>query len=98
MFTVTVFISQIIFLCGCSRGSQDPAERLTAYCIRQCVLETSDSEVCDTKCKCAVETLAGDVPGREFAELVNEIIKNGPHAEDYIHKFKIAFVSCPGLK
>jgi hypothetical protein len=35
-------------LSSCSPGW--PEERLNAYCIRECVINTSDPEICDTHC------------------------------------------------
>ena len=95
---VSVCIIPVLFFCGCSRDKKDPGERITAYCVRECVLETSDSETCDTKCKCAAKKLADGLSVKEFADLVNEILQKGPNADQYRHRFRIAFVSCPGIK
>jgi len=95
---VSVLILTTLIICGCSRDSKDPAERLTAYCIRECVIETSAAEICDTKCRCAVSKLAGDVSAKEFAELAKGISDDGSREKVYVQKFKTAFEDCPGIK
>ncbi len=61
------------FSCGQQGDSNDPKEKLTAYCIRECVLETADSELCDTECKCATQNLSGEYSKENFISLVQNI-------------------------
>lgn len=98
IFPVSLLILTILIICGCSRDSKGPAERLTAYCIRECVIETAAAEICDTKCRCAVKKLAGDVSAKELAVLVKEITENGSRENVYMQRFKTEFEDCPGIK
>lgn len=58
--------------CGTS-NNETPAEKLSAYCIRECVLETGDSSLCDTKCDCASKILSEKLSKDEFSKLVIDI-------------------------
>lgn len=97
LVSLTFFFASFLFL-SCTRDSGgDPGENLRSYCIRECVTETSDAEICDTKCKCAVEKLANDTGG-EFGDIAKQIVENGPQAGEYIQKFGDAYSQCLGIK
>ena len=93
---VLVFTFMLI-TCRGDRNSQTPGEKLDAYCVRECVLETGGSEVCDTICKCASNKLSAKLSRKEFAKLVSSITESGSGYEgesEYLHEFKNAFGLC----
>ena len=61
------------FSCSPQGDSNDPIEKLTGYCIRECVLETPDSQICDTECKCAAKKLSEEFSKEEFINLMQNI-------------------------
>ena len=86
LFFVLIFVS-------CS-SNQDPEQELTTYCIRECVVETSDSEICDTNCKCAASSLSGDLSKQEFMNLVENLNDTDRNDQDSSSKLKKAFKIC----
>ena len=82
------------FSCGQQGDSSDPKEKLTAYCIRECVLETADSEICDTKCKCAAQNLSEEYSKEDFMNLVQDITQDKTDNVDSIDKLKHSLKSC----
>jgi len=60
-------------------------------------METSDAEICNTKCECAVEKLANDAGG-EFGDIAKQIVEKGPQAGEYIQKFGAAYSHCLGIE
>lgn len=81
-----------------SCGKDNPEERLSAYCVRECVIETADPEICDTRCKCAVEKLSSGLTSQEFSHLAARIAsKDGADAED-LSRFNDAYQSCKPIK
>jgi len=96
---VTLCIISSLLLSGsCTRDSNDPGEELTAYCVRECVIETSDAEICDTRCKCAAEKLAYGISEQEFGKIAGALTGNDAPDEGYAVKFRTAFESCKGIK
>ena len=87
----------LILVCCTKDSGGGPGEKLRSYCIRECVLETSDAEICDTRCDCAVEKLSND-EGAKFGDIANQIVENGPQAGEYIQKFGAAYSQCLGIK
>ena len=82
------------FSCSSQGDSNDPIEKLTAYCIRQCVLSTAASELCDTKCKCAAKNLSDELSKEEFNNLVLDLSNaNNPNPEN-VEKLSKALDSC----
>jgi hypothetical protein len=82
------------FSCSPQGDSNDPFEKLTAYCIRECVIETSDSEICDTQCKCASEKLSNEYSKEEFVNLVQAITQNNTANLDSVQKLRNALDLC----
>lgn len=96
---VILFIISSLLLFGiCTRDSNDHGEDLIAYCVRECVIETSDAEICDTRCKCAVENLEGGTSEQEFRKIADRISKSDNPANEYVVKFKDAFDTCKSLE
>jgi hypothetical protein len=83
---------------GCSPGPDDPREDLTAYCVRECVIETSDSEICDTRCKCAVKYLEEGTSTQELRKIADGITKDDDSANEFIVQFRDAFKKCTGFE
>ncbi len=98
VFAASLCIFPVLLFGGCTRDSNDPGEELTAYCIRECVIETSDAEICDTRCKCAVENLERGTSEQEFRKIADGISKSDNPANEYVVKFKDAFDTCKGLE
>jgi hypothetical protein len=98
VLTVTICIFPVLLSWSCSRDRENTVESLNAYCVRECVIDTSDSQICDTRCKCAVEKLAGGMSGEEFLSLVDGITKNDAASNEYIEKFKNAFDGCKSIE
>lgn len=96
---LTLFFLVFLFpSCNSAVTGDDSEERLNGYCVRECVMETSDSEICDTRCKCAVEKLSSGVSEKELKEIVNEIrIKNDAGKKD-LAKLREAFQLCEPKK
>lgn len=89
--------ASILISCGSAGKSETPEEKLDAYCVRECVLETGDSEVCDTRCGCASKKLSDKLTPEEFAALVGSITEGGSRdseQKENLHKFKNAFGLC----
>lgn len=82
--------------CGQDGDLKNDEYKLTTYCIRQCVLDTSASEICDTKCRCATQKLSSGYSNEEFSNLV-QIITQAQADVDGIEKFKDALDSCKDL-
>jgi hypothetical protein len=98
VFAASLFIFPVLLLSGCTRDSNDPGEGLIAYCVRECVIETSDAEICDTRCKCAAEKLAYGISEQEFGKIAGTLTGNDAPDEGYAAKFRTAFESCKGIK
>ena len=77
-------------LSSCSPGG--PEERLTAYCIRECVIYTSDPDICDTRCDCAVDKLSAEMSRRDFLSMVNKITKNDNPAHEYAPQLRMSWI------
>ena len=80
MIVLVLFV--FAFSCGQQSDSNGPKEKLTAYCIRECVLETADSELCDTECKCAASSLSDEFSKEEFLNLVQNITETNTDNTD----------------
>ena len=98
VFAASLCILPVLLLSGCTRDSNDPGEELAAYCIRECVIETSDAEICDTRCKCAVENLERGTSEQEFRKIAGGISESDNPANEYVVKFKNAFDTCKSLE
>jgi len=83
-----------IFSCSPQSESTDLNEKLKAHCIRECVLETSDSEICDTECKCASNKLSREFSKEEFTNLVQNIAETKVNNTDSVEKLQNAVDSC----
>lgn len=84
----------LIVACNSPGDSGGPAEHLNAFCIRECVVETGDSEICDTRCKCAVEKLASALSVKELSELADGITRDRESGNEDIDKLRSAMESC----
>ena len=79
----------LILVSSCGKdNSENSIEELAAYCIRECVLETSDSEICDEKCKCAANKLSG-----ELSKYKNSV-ENISQDADLLQKLQRAVDEC----
>jgi len=86
-----------VFSCSQEGGSNDSKEKLTAHCIRECVLETGASEICDTECRCSVQKLLGENSEADFKDLVQNITQDKTDNDSSVNKFKNALNSCKDL-
>jgi len=91
---ISLVLCVFAFSCGQGGDSSDPKERLTAYCIRECVLETADSELCDTKCKCAAINLSEEYSKEDFMNLVRDITQDKTDNVDSVDKLTNSLKSC----
>lgn len=91
-----IFLISVLIMVSCSGGNSDsPGEALKAYCIRECVLETADAEICDTRCGCAVDKLAASTSAEGLREIERSVTQsNDPDRGDGGKLFKEAFESC----
>ncbi|MGB2692873.1 MAG: hypothetical protein WBB48_08585 [Thermodesulfobacteriota bacterium] len=87
---IVPIVCLMLVVISCSSGN-DPNQELTSYCIRECVIETSASEICDTECKCAAEKLSSEYSKEDFANLVQAITQD---QADSIKKLKNSLESC----
>lgn len=92
---LTLFFLIFLFAsCNSADNGGSPEERLNGYCVRQCVMETSDAEICDTRCKCAVEKLASGVSGQELKEIAGGISEENNGWKGDLQMLREAFQSC----
>ena len=91
-----IFLISVLILVSCSGGNSDPpGEALKAYCIRECVLETADAEICDTRCACAVDRLEASTSAEGLREIERVVTRsNNPDTGGGGESFKEAFESC----
>ena len=83
--------------CSGSNNSETPEARLNAHCIRECVLKTGASEICDTKCKCVSEILSEELSKDRFLNLVSSLTeRDSQDSEDAesVKEFKGALKRC----
>ncbi len=92
MIALVLFV--FAFSCGQQGDSSDPKEKLTAYCIRECVLETADSQLCDTECKCAASSLSDEFSKEEFLNLVQNITETNTDNADAVEKLSNTLEIC----
>ena len=91
MMVLSLFV--LVYSCGQDGDSSDDVENLVSYCIRECVLETGASEICDTRCKCATQKLSSGLSKAEFRDLARNITQD--QADDRaIRMFKDALNNC----
>lgn len=86
LFLVLCLLS---FTLSCT-SENDPKSELTSYCVRECVLETAASEICDTQCKCAVDKLYQEYSD-DFAKLEQGISRDD---KDSLQKLENSLESC----
>ena len=90
-----IFLMSVLILVSCGGDSDSPGEALKAYCIRDCVLETADAEICDTRCGCAVDKLAASTSAEGLREIERAVTQsNDPDPGGEGKLFKEAFESC----
>ncbi len=83
-----------VFSCSSQGDSESTIEKLAAYCIRECVIETADSEICDTECKCATHNLSSEYSKEDFANLVQAITQGKSEDLESLKKLKNSLISC----
>jgi len=83
-----------VFSCSSKGDSESSTEKLAAYCIRECVLETSDSQICDTECKCAASKLSGEFSKEKFISIVQNITETNGDNSDAVLKLSKALEIC----
>lgn len=94
-YALTMFFLLFLFAsCNSAVTSGNPEERLNAYCVRQCVIETSDAEICDSRCKCAVEKLSSEVSEQELKEIADVISTENDAWKEGLQKLREALQSC----
>ena len=93
-----LLIFPLLISFGCSSASDKPEDHLNAYCVRECVIETADSEICDTRCNCTVEKLSSGLTNQEFSDLAARITSNDAADAEDLSRFKDAFLSCKPIK
>ncbi len=89
-FCGVLLITLMLLAASCS-SNNDPKQDLASYCIRECVIETSASEICDTECKCATEKLSSKYSTADFVNLVQSITQDNA---DSIEKLKNSLKTC----
>jgi len=92
--SVSVFaVLGVLLVCSCS--SQDNSKNeLAAYCVRLCVEDTGDPEICDTQCRCAAENLSSKFTDEKFSEFVQNLTQNENEQNEYMEKLKNSLESC----
>jgi len=98
-FLILLVLGGLLIYTSCSSTdtNENSAEKLSAYCIRECVLETGDSEICDTRCGCASKYLSEKLSKGEFSKLVIDITKGDSQdleETDSEKQFKNAIKHC----
>ncbi|MEQ9618507.1 MAG: hypothetical protein RIG61_04975 [Deltaproteobacteria bacterium] len=92
---MTPFFLLLLFAsCNSAVNEDSPEEQLNSYCVRECVIETSDAEICDTRCRCAVEKLSSRVSERELKEIVKGITIQDDAGKEGLAKMRGAFQLC----
>lgn len=84
-----------VFSLHFSCSSQNtPQKDLADYCIRQCVLETGDSEICDTQCKCAAEKVSQQHSDKDLVTIVDALNQEDNNNSDIKDMLKRTLESC----
>ncbi len=81
----------LVFSCGSQDNSKN---ELSAYCIRLCVGDTGDPEICDTQCRCAAENLSSQYTNEDFTEFVQNLTQNENEHNEYTEKLRNSLQSC----
>lgn len=97
-FQILIVLAGLFIYTSCGINNQEtPEEKLDAYCVRECVLESGDSSLCDTRCVCASKLLSEKLSNDEFSKLVIDITEGdskGPEGTESIKEFKDAIKHC----
>ncbi len=93
-----MFVLLILLSFGYSKSSDDPKEHLNAYCVRECVIEAADSEICDTRCKCAVDKISSQLTSRKLSDFADRITSNDHVDAEDLSRFKDIFQSSNPIK
>lgn len=83
-----------VFSCSSQGDSENSIEKLTAYCVRECVVETGDPESCDTGCRCASEKLSSEYSNGDFAALVQAITQGKSESQESWQELANSLKSC----
>ena len=73
---------------------KNPNVDLVDYCIRQCVIDTSDAEICDDQCKCAADKLSSQYSEQDFSALVQNLTQNEAGDSGSMEKLKNSLEYC----
>ncbi|GJM16231.1 MAG: hypothetical protein DHS20C13_15580 [Thermodesulfobacteriota bacterium] len=84
----------LVLIVGSCSSNKDLKQDLTTYCVRDCVMETSDAELCDTACKCAASGLSENLSKEELLNLVQSINEANGDNQDSISKLSNALKVC----
>lgn len=102
IYTVLILclgFSMQLLSCGGAGDTEGPEEKLSAYCVRQCVLETGDSSICDTRCECASKALSDQLSAEDFESLVTSITGQDQEVfPDALKEFGKAFSHCKSVR
>ena len=90
MFIATIGLALIVS-CG---SNNSPQEDINEFCIRLCVEETGEPEICDDRCKCAADDLMSKYSDKEITELTLELDQKGPDYDNSLDKLRKSFNSC----
>ncbi len=87
---IFVVLCLLLFTISCT-SENSPKSELTSYCIRECVLETAASEICDTQCRYAVDKLYDEYSKVDFVNLEQGITQDD---KDSLQKLKSSLELC----
>lgn len=86
-----IMVVLLVFACGSQDNSKN---ELSAYCVRLCVEDTDDPEICDTQCMCAAEDLSSQYTDEDFSEFVQNLTQNENEHNEYAEKLRNSLESC----
>ena len=89
-YVLSLFFA-LLLLSSCALDD-NPEEDLVQYCIRECVIETGDAEICDANCNCAAEKLSTKYSNEAYTNLIKNITQEKD--ENSIVELKNSFNEC----
>jgi len=91
-----VFLLSCIFLTVCKTPSNNGDEllKLTQFCIRSCVLETSAPEICDTRCMCAAKKIQQDMGEIQLKKFISDITSEKSNSKNAQRELAKAIQIC----
>ena len=94
IFCCMMVLVLFAFSCGHDEESKDLEEKLTAICIRECVLETGGSEECDSSCRCAARKISAEYTKSDLINLVQALTQGSGSSAESVLIFKNTVKSC----